>query len=198
MSEPVPPGWYDDRSGTQTLRWWDGSQWTEHTVPLPAAPAVVNPDTAVSVPEHVSIIEPVTDHPDASASEASGRGVLPTDAAEPIPAAVASAPTMIPSRVRAVSSPPGGPQKTGTPGRTAANRIGSLAVILSLVGAVLTLFLPVFWTTPVLVAALVLAIIGLTRSSQERNTSVIALVVGIIFLIVALTGGLAHIVTNPF
>ncbi|WP_338702399.1 phospholipid scramblase-related protein [Streptomyces sp. Q6] len=28
----TPAGWYPDPQGTpQTLRWWDGSQWTEHT-----------------------------------------------------------------------------------------------------------------------------------------------------------------------
>jgi uncharacterized protein YxjI len=28
----VPPGWYPDPHGApQLLRWWDGSQWTEHT-----------------------------------------------------------------------------------------------------------------------------------------------------------------------
>jgi hypothetical protein len=28
--EPVPPGWYPVDGG---LRWWDGSQWTEHAQP---------------------------------------------------------------------------------------------------------------------------------------------------------------------
>lgn len=45
MSDPNQPsvraGWYPDGQGNQ--RWWDGSQWTEHTQPLaetsPAAPA---------------------------------------------------------------------------------------------------------------------------------------------------------------
>ncbi|WP_078701396.1 DUF2510 domain-containing protein [Aeromicrobium choanae] len=34
----TPPGWYDDGHGQ--LRWYDGSQWTQHTAPLtrPAAP----------------------------------------------------------------------------------------------------------------------------------------------------------------
>ena len=37
MSDPnqpsVPPGWYADGQGGQ--RWWDGTQWTEHTRPQP-------------------------------------------------------------------------------------------------------------------------------------------------------------------
>lgn len=41
MSDPnqptTPPGWYPDGQGGQ--RWWDGTQWTEHTQPgTPAAP----------------------------------------------------------------------------------------------------------------------------------------------------------------
>ncbi|MCZ1011265.1 phospholipid scramblase-related protein [Streptomyces lydicus] len=37
----IPAGWYADPQGTpHQLRWWDGSQWTEHTHPgqQPAAP----------------------------------------------------------------------------------------------------------------------------------------------------------------
>ncbi|HWM75690.1 MAG TPA: DUF2510 domain-containing protein [Nocardioides sp.] len=31
MSQSTPPGWYPDGQGGQ--RWWDGNQWTEHTLP---------------------------------------------------------------------------------------------------------------------------------------------------------------------
>src|SRR5690349_7483387 len=27
------PGWYPDPSGRPGMRWWDGMQWTGHTVP---------------------------------------------------------------------------------------------------------------------------------------------------------------------
>ena len=41
MSDPnqptVPAGWYPDGQGGQ--RWWDGTQWTEHTQPPAAGPA---------------------------------------------------------------------------------------------------------------------------------------------------------------
>lgn len=33
----VPPGWYDDGTGSGGRRWWDGQRWTEHrNPPLPA------------------------------------------------------------------------------------------------------------------------------------------------------------------
>jgi hypothetical protein len=31
------PGWYADPSGQAGVRWWDGTQWTANTAPLPAA-----------------------------------------------------------------------------------------------------------------------------------------------------------------
>ena len=31
MTQSTPPGWYPDGQGGQ--RWWDGNQWTEHTLP---------------------------------------------------------------------------------------------------------------------------------------------------------------------
>ena len=42
----TPPGWYDDGYGA--LRWWDGTQWTEHVAtpdPEDAQPPDATPDT---------------------------------------------------------------------------------------------------------------------------------------------------------
>ena len=30
MTNPAP-GWYPEASGSQVLRWWDGTQWTQQT-----------------------------------------------------------------------------------------------------------------------------------------------------------------------
>ena len=47
----TPPGWYDDGHGQ--LRWFDGSQWTQHTAPLnrPAAPQAPVRPTAQPRPQ---------------------------------------------------------------------------------------------------------------------------------------------------
>lgn len=43
MSEPTPPppppGWFDDPEMVNTLRYWNGSAWTEHRSPKPATAA---------------------------------------------------------------------------------------------------------------------------------------------------------------
>lgn len=30
-NQPIPPGWYADHANPALQRWWDGTQWTEHT-----------------------------------------------------------------------------------------------------------------------------------------------------------------------
>jgi len=39
----VPPGWYDDGTGTGRLRWWSGVDWTEHVAAPYAGAAPVRP-----------------------------------------------------------------------------------------------------------------------------------------------------------
>ena len=38
MSEAPKPDWYPDPSGEADLRWWDGTQWTQYTHAIQAAP----------------------------------------------------------------------------------------------------------------------------------------------------------------
>lgn len=66
MTDPnLPPaGWYDDSTGTGTLRYWDGAQWTEHT--SSAAPAEASLAEAAAAEASV----PETSVPEASAPEA--------------------------------------------------------------------------------------------------------------------------------
>src|SRR5687768_6203451 len=39
MSAAPPPNWYPDPHDKAQLRWWDGTQWTEHRHPVVAAAA---------------------------------------------------------------------------------------------------------------------------------------------------------------
>ena len=45
MSNPVQ-GWYADPAGTDQLRWWDGTQWTDRYQALPNANTTIDSDTS--------------------------------------------------------------------------------------------------------------------------------------------------------
>lgn len=49
MTNPTPPGWHSDPAGSGKLRWWDGTEWTEHYAdPTPTIPAyATGPQTTV-------------------------------------------------------------------------------------------------------------------------------------------------------
>jgi len=44
-----PPMWCPDPSGTNRLRWWDGSKWTDHYTQIPAPQHAVSAVPALSV-----------------------------------------------------------------------------------------------------------------------------------------------------
>ena len=44
MSNPVQ-GWYADPAGTDQLRWWDGTQWTDRYQALPGANTTIDSNT---------------------------------------------------------------------------------------------------------------------------------------------------------
>ena len=61
MASTAPPAsWYDDPNDPTQLRWWDGSEWTDHVVPREEAepepevmPEVVAEPAVEPVPEPV-------------------------------------------------------------------------------------------------------------------------------------------------
>ena len=57
MSGAPPPSWYPDPSDAARLRWWDGSQWTEHLHPLvPAEPVDRDLGTEPTEPQQLAVI----------------------------------------------------------------------------------------------------------------------------------------------
>jgi len=87
MTQSTPPGWYPDGQGGQ--RWWDGNQWTEHTLPpdtsdRPAAseqPAQPGPSDVTQVrPGGPTGREPGGDRP-AGADSGQAPAAMPTQVA---------------------------------------------------------------------------------------------------------------------
>ncbi|MEO7146788.1 MAG: DUF2510 domain-containing protein [Terrimesophilobacter sp.] len=69
----VPPGWYPDPHGVAELRWWDGSDWTDHlhntdasaenAEPTAAEPAFAEPAFAEPAPVEPAPVEPAPFEP---------------------------------------------------------------------------------------------------------------------------------------
>jgi len=82
----MPPGWYDDGRGA--LRWWDGTQWSEHVAtpdpePEPGAPVVESIDEIIP-PElqDESVDQPGMYPPGYPGADASGAFVAATEPAK--------------------------------------------------------------------------------------------------------------------
>lgn len=73
------PGWYADPSDSQLLRWWNGTQWSEHTQPMPSRPVLTDEPSAetLSVRTELPTGLPTEAPPRDSVAEAPPREVLP-------------------------------------------------------------------------------------------------------------------------
>jgi hypothetical protein len=102
----TPPGWYDDGHGA--LRWWDGSQWTEH---------VAQPDPEASeAPTEAEIVAAQLGF-GGGETAATAETAAPGAPAEPVtaaPAATAAAPAA--ASVASPGYPAGAPAQAVVPG----------------------------------------------------------------------------------
>lgn len=64
MTQPTSAGWYPDLQIPNTLRWWDGVQWTSNTHALPSPPTADTP-TPATEPATNSIYTPPSVNTDA-------------------------------------------------------------------------------------------------------------------------------------
>jgi len=104
----VPAGWYNDGQGQQ--RYWDGTQWTAHTAPLPESAAPAAPAAPVTAPEPPAPAAPVAAAP--AAPSAPPAPAAPAAAAPPAPVA-----PVTPAAPAAPVAPaaPATPQSYGAP-----------------------------------------------------------------------------------
>jgi len=113
MVTTTPPGWYDDGHGA--MRWWDGTQWTEHVAQPDPEPSPDAPTEAEIVAASEAGVVPgaVEAHLDPADTAATG---APVPAATPDHQAYASAGAPAPSAT-AQAGPYAAPgQPSGAPG----------------------------------------------------------------------------------
>lgn len=135
---PTPAGWYPDTEVPGGLRYWDGSNWTEHRTP-PAAvepapvPASEQPTSVTGLPEQPTSVVSLPDQPTSVVSlpdqPATGAPEQPAEQPAEEPAAApagesaqpatdgpaAAQPTWEPPPLPAWGAPPAGPDQAAGP-----------------------------------------------------------------------------------
>ena len=167
MTDPVnpPAGWYDDSRGA--LRYWDGTQWTEHTAPL--APAADQSATAAY---------PATP---ADQTATAQYGAVPlADQSATVP--YGTSPYAEPYGTATV---PGGPQPPAqAPESSGPNVLGIVALVIAAVGfvfACIPFVQVVGWV--LLPIAFVLSIVALFLKGRKWP-AIVALIVSVVGAIV--------------
>jgi uncharacterized RDD family membrane protein YckC len=106
MADQAAPGWYADPRDPGQRRYWDGSKWTEHTQPQPAAqPTAMRPTAA---PQPAQAAQPGPQAPPAAAPQAPAQGVPPGASPQAAPPGGPQAPPAGPA--------PSAPRPEGPPG----------------------------------------------------------------------------------
>lgn len=193
MADAAAPGWYHaegDPDGTE--RFWDGSSWTQGPRPVGGAPETSDfgtPTPSVETP----------DTGDFGTPDAGGFG-----AAAPAAAAggfAASAPTTPPMPQDGFPGAPGAMSPPGFGQVYAEESKSTLALILSIVGAVLILTgFGVILSLPLGIAGAMIAnkdkkaIDAGQRDPSKRGTDVAAVVIGILAAVVSLLGIIGFII----
>ena len=181
MTDPTnaPAGWYDDGRGQR--RYWDGSQWTEHTAPLASAGAFMGAGTPA-------------DQAETRPYEAGGGAADPYAATSPYAVAPGgpAAPGAYPG-----GGAPGGP---GAGGPQKVNVLGIVALVVAVIGFILACipFVQVIaWI--VLPIAFVLSLVALFLEGRKWPAitglvvSVLGGIVGAIVFAVVTVGVLGQI-----
>ncbi|MBM7503899.1 DUF2510 domain-containing protein [Agromyces aurantiacus] len=171
MTDPAnpPAGWYDDGRGA--LRYWDGTQWTEHTAPLaPAdqgATAAYPATPADQTPTAVYGTAPLADQAPTQQYSAQPYGAAPSGAA-----AYGTTTTMSPPPAPGAGGEPSGPNVVGI--------IGFVVAVVGFVFACIPFVQVVAWI--LLPIGFILSIVGLFLKGRKwpAITGLIVSIVGAI------------------
>jgi hypothetical protein len=197
MTDPNLPaaGWYDDGTGTGTLRYWDGYQWTEHTSQaVPAAEAQTAPATEAQ-PE--ASAQPDAAEPEAAASFAPVEATAHANAAgEPAGQVLTQAPAQPWAQQPGAGAPasPYASAPAGIPGeKKPIHVLGIIALAAAGVGFVLACIpVTVLFGWILLPIAVVLSIVALFMKGRKwpaitgLGVAVAGLLVATIVSVVAL------------
>jgi hypothetical protein len=183
MTDPTnpPAGWYDDGRGA--LRYWDGTQWTEHTAPL--APAADQGATAAypATPDDLTATAPYGSVPPADQSATQQYGTQQYGA-QPYGTAPYGS-TGYGTAGYGTATVPGGPQAPApAPEPAGPNVLGIVALVVAAVGfvfACIPFVQVVGWI--LLPIAFVLSIVALFLKGRKWP-AIVALIVSIVGAIV--------------